>query len=135
MTSQVSTINPPQPTDYQVNQLKDIRCLLANLYHFAISHRKHLKTKKGYTLATQESFDPAELNKIQFVLIALLVKFIDKRWEGINLVGTPKIPDSYFLQLQRHTMFEGKPIEDYMQDIKLVTRERRVLKELALRIS
>jgi hypothetical protein len=130
-----STLPTPQPTDYQVQQFRDVRCLLANLYHHAIKHRKHLLTKKGYTAATQESYDPKELNEIQFFLTVLLLKFMEKRWEGITLVGTPKIPDVLIVQLQNHTLFEGKPIETYVNDMKLVAKEKRVLRELALRIS
>lgn len=125
----------PQPTDYQIKQFRDLRCLLANLYHMAINHRKHLKTKRGYTVATQGSYDIEELNKIQFVLFILLLKFMEKRWEGIDLVGMPKISDIYLIQLQQHTLFEGKPAEEYIKDIRLVAKEKKILRELALRIS
>jgi hypothetical protein len=125
----------PQPSDYQIKQFQDVRCLLANLYHFAIGHRKHLKTKKGYQAATQEAFDPVELNKLQFGLTVLMLKFIEQRWVDVNLVGAPKIPDAYLIQLQTHTMFEGLPVEEYTKNIELMAKEKRVLRELALRIS
>lgn len=123
------------PTEYQVGQFKDIRCLLANLYAYSMSCRKHLKTKRGYTSATQESYDPEQLNQIQFYLVAMMVKFQEKQWKDISLIHTPKLPDIYILKLQEHQMFESQPIETYTKDIRLVAKEKRVLKELALRLT
>lgn len=128
-------ISPNLPTEYQIQNFKDVRCLLANLYHYSVNERKHLKTKKGYTSATQASYDPEQLNQIQFYLVAMMVKFQEKQWRDIDLTHTPKLPDIYIIQLQRHELFEGQPVETYTKDIRLIAREKKVLKELALRLA
>lgn len=130
----MTTSTIPQPTDYQVQQFRDIRCLLSNLYHYCMNERKYLKTQKGRAAAVAEC-DPEELNKLQFGLTVLLLKFMEKQWLGIDLIGVPKLPDSYLLRLQEHQLFENKPVDEYIKDVRLVAKEKRVLKELALRLS
>jgi hypothetical protein len=130
----MTTSTLPQPTDYQVQQFTDVRCLLANLYHYCLSHRKHLKTQKGRAAAVADC-NPEDLNQWHFWLTTYMLLFMEKQWTNINLQGCPKLPDNYLLRLQEHTLFEGKPVDIYLKDVRLVAKEKRVLKELALRLT
>jgi|SRR5579872_6718504 len=129
------TISQESPTNEQIQRFNKVRCILANLYHECILHRKHLKTKEGYQLATQEAYEEEELNSIQFWLIALIIKFLETEWQSIDLVKTPKLPDIYLLQLQQHTLFEGRPIEEFTKSVALSAKEKKTIKELSLRLS
>jgi hypothetical protein len=132
----------PQPTDYQIKRFNDVRFLLSWLYKYCMSERKHLKTLKGkqaamLAYAPREEQQIKELDQWHFWLTAYMVLFMNQRWKDIRLSDPPppKLPDHFLLRLQEHAIFEGLPMEEYNGASKLTSAERKILKELALRLA
>lgn len=141
MTSNLSTILPEGITESAYNQFQDVKGWLAHLFHFCITERPHLKTKRGLKLVQEERIklhSSQVLNEIQLWhtwLIVYMVMFKEANWENIDFTALPKMPDYILLELKEHKFFEGVDTDTIAKGFRLMSRERKLLKEVALRLT
>lgn len=139
--AEVTNLIPEGIPEAKYKQFRDCQGWLAWLLKFCISERKHLKTKRGLKQVSDERMNlPSGLvvDSIKMwhtYLIMFLITFHESRWTNVNLEGFPKMPDYILVALMQHNFFDKLDIEVITKNFRLLSRERKVLKEVAMRMS
>lgn len=139
-TSTVAELLPEGIPQASYDQFNDVRGWLAHLLHFCMNERKYLKTKRGLKIVEeyQSKLPPAlVINNITMwhtYLVMFVMMFHEANWVNVNLNDMPKLSDHLLLGLIKHNFFAEKAVDAIVKEFKLVSKERKLLKELALRL-
>jgi|SRR6185437_9017042 len=120
------------------NQFKrDMSGVLANLFKYCLAERKHLKTKKGQAEAEAIPVNVIDADKRFMDVCAYVLMFSQMRWANISLAEKPpeKLSDNTLLDFIKRVTSEEQDLDDTAKLAPLGAKEKKVLKELALRLS
>lgn len=141
MLTEATDLLPSGIPENKYNQFRDVQGWMAHLLYMCLNERKHLKTKRGLKSADiyKHSLPPAMvINDIQTwhtYLVMYIVMFHEANWTNMDFSVFPKLPDHTLLDLARHQFFEGVDISIITKHFRLLSRERKLLKECAVRMT
>lgn len=139
-------------SEEQLSRFQDVRGWLAHLYLYCLEERglivksKHLKAEKlgikrrldaicEYRMKLPPDIVHNNVNMWHTWMIVYVLMFHENGWKDLRYKDLPKLDDYILVELVGSKIFNGRNVIDIAKEFRVMSKEKAVLKEFALRLT